>query len=550
MSTLYRKYRPQNFLEVVGQNHIKLILEQEIKTNKIAHAYLFCGPRAVGKTTLARVFAKAINCADRKSEIADPCNKCSSCEEITVGRALDVIEIDAASHTGVDNVRENIIASARVVPSKAKYKVFIIDEVHMLSISAFNALLKIIEEPPAFVVFILCTTEVHKVPATIISRCQRFDFGRISVSDVVKKLNYIIKAEELKIDKSILEEIARHSEGYMRDAESLLGQIVAISGKEITREEASLVIPRSDLNEVINLINFLVKKDAGSGIRLINKLIDNGIDLKSFLNDLIEILRKLMLGKISPGLMEKLAIELGEAMELKINKLSQEMTLDLILIYIEKFIKVKNELKGDFIQQLPVELAIAELSIASTISVNPVLNQINSGTRIIQQDQQIKLSSKPVVFAIDNIAEKADSKPIISVNLSSNVSCEQIVDRWNEVLTKIKQNNLSLSFILNVCQPRSFNNNKLCLAFKYKFHRDRVSENNIRVLIEEVLCQIFGMSIIVEAIVDENLEVIANKAISEEPLDSKKEPEIISGLGEQGSMIDNLLKTFGGKVVS
>ncbi|MBU0647292.1 DNA polymerase III subunit gamma/tau [Patescibacteria group bacterium] len=546
MSTLYRKYRPQNFLEVVGQNHIKLILEQEIKTNKIAHAYLFCGPRAVGKTTLARVFAKAINCKERKVETADPCNKCFSCEEITVGRALDVIEIDAASHTGVDNVRENIIASARVVSSKAKYKVFIIDEVHMLSISAFNALLKIIEEPPTFVVFILCTTEVHKVPSTIISRCQRFDFGRISVSDVVKKLNYIIKAEELKIDKSILEEIARHSEGYMRDAESLLGQIVAISGKEITSEEASLVIPRSNLSEVINLINFLVKKDAGSGIRLINKLIDNGVDLKSFLNDLIEILRKLMLGKISSGLMEKLAIELGESMELKINQLSQEMTLDQLLIYLEKFIKVKNELKGDFIQQLSTELAIAELSITPIVRTTPLLNQISHGSRVIQQDQRKDLPIKPVVSTVE---EKIDSELIIQTNSSSNVSHEQIVDRWNEVLIKIKQNNLSLSFILNVCQPVSFNNNKLCLAFKYKFHRDRVSENNIKVLVEEVLCQTFGVPIIIEAIVDENLEVTVNKIISEGPLNSEKEPEVILGLGEQGSMIDNLLKTFGGKVV-
>ncbi|MFH1772881.1 MAG: DNA polymerase III subunit gamma/tau [Patescibacteria group bacterium] len=374
MATLYRKYRPQNFTEVVGQNHIKLILEQEIKIDKIVHAYLFCGPRAVGKTTMARVFAKAVNCLKRKIKTADPCNECSSCEEITIGRALDVIEIDAASHTGVDNVRENIVANTMVASSCSKYKVFIIDEVHMLSISAFNALLKIIEEPPAFVIFILCTTEVHKVPATIISRCQRFDFKRISISDIVKKLSYIIKSEQVKIDKTILEEIARYSEGHMRDAESLLGQIVTIGGKEITRQEADLVIPRSNLNEVINLINFLIKKDAGGGIRLINKLIDDGIDLKSFLNDLVEILRKIMLGKISPALVEKLAIELGETMELKINQLSQTVTLEQILIYLEKFIQIRGELRGEFIQQLPVELAIAELSVSKVTLPNPLLS--------------------------------------------------------------------------------------------------------------------------------------------------------------------------------
>ncbi|MEK7203432.1 MAG: DNA polymerase III subunit gamma/tau [Patescibacteria group bacterium] len=575
MATLYRKYRPQNFLEVVGQNYIKLTLEQEIKTNKIAHAYLFCGPRAVGKTTMARVFAKAINCVDKEIKTADPCNKCSNCEEITLGRALDVMEVDAASHTGVDNVRENIIASARVAPVKTKYKIFIIDEVHMLSISAFNAMLKVIEEPPAFVVFILCTTEVHKVPATIISRCQRFDFKRISLTDIVKKLNYIAKAEQLKINKSILEEIARYSEGYMRDAESLLGQIVAIGGKEITREEADLVIPRSDLNEVINLINFLVKKDVGNGIRLINKLINDGVDLKSFLNDLIEILRKIMLGKISPGLMEKLAIELGEAMELKINQISKDITLDQALIYIEKFIKVRNELKDDFIQQLPVELAIAELSIAPLARVNPIkeshsftqldskndyqlkssfsnktsplLNSISDASRIIQPDWRKNSPIKPTAPAINKINPKQQTMRD-NINIL-NISHKQIVDRWDEVLVKIKQHNHSLSFILRVCQPRSFNNNQLCLAFKYKFHRDRVSENNIKALVEEILFQIFGAPIIIEAIVDENIEVAPSKLVSDELVELKaKQPNSKSENKE--NLIDNLLKTFGGKVVS
>ncbi|PJB19346.1 DNA polymerase III, subunit gamma and tau, partial [Candidatus Falkowbacteria bacterium CG_4_9_14_3_um_filter_36_9] len=190
MATLYRKYRPQNFKEVVGQNHIKLTLEQEVESGKIAHAYIFCGPRAVGKTTLARVLAKAVNCERIKAGEHEPCNKCSSCQDITIGRNMDIMEIDAASHTGVDNVRENIIASTRIFPSRSKYKVFIIDEVHMLSLSAFNALLKIIEEPPAYVLFILCTTEIHKVPTTIISRCQRFDFKRISLSDMTGKLSY------------------------------------------------------------------------------------------------------------------------------------------------------------------------------------------------------------------------------------------------------------------------------------------------------------------------------------------------------------------------
>ena len=378
MSTLYRKYRPQNFTELVGQNHIKVTLEQEIKTGRIAHAYLFCGPRAVGKTTLARVLAKAINCEKRKETEAEPCNDCLSCREITEARALDIIEIDAASNTGVDNVRDNIIANARTTPSRAKYKVFIIDEVHMLSASAFNALLKIIEEPPTFMIFILCTTEAHKIPLTIISRCQRFDFKRIGVNEVVKKLSYIVQAEKIKVGKDILEAVARHADGHMRDAESLLGQIMAIaspallpssgrgesgrvSEKEITRAEADLVIPRSDLNEVINLLGLVVKKDAAGAIRLINQLVDDGVDFKIFVKDTIEILRKIMLIKINPALTDKLTLEMGEAIELKINQLARDLNIELVLKIIDRFIKVSGELKTDFIEQLSLEIAIVEI---------------------------------------------------------------------------------------------------------------------------------------------------------------------------------------------
>ncbi|MDP2709529.1 MAG: DNA polymerase III subunit gamma/tau [bacterium] len=537
MSTLYRKYRPQNFTEVVGQNHIKITLEQEIKTGKIAHAYLFCGPRAVGKTTLARVFAKSVNCAKRQSAAADPCNDCSSCAEITQGRALDIIEIDAASNTGVENVRDNIIAGARVAPARLKYKIFIIDEAHMLSVPAFNALLKVIEEPPAYVIFILCTTEAHKVPATIISRCQRFDFKRIGLADMVKKLNYIAASEKVKVEKNILESIARQADGHMRDAESLLGQIIAISGAEITPEEADLVIPRSDLNEVMNLLEFLVKKDAAGGIRLINKLMDDGVDLKMFVKDLIEITRKLMLMKVNPALANKLSQELGEAMELKLNKLAQVMTINQALSFLEKFIDVSNEIKADFIQQLSFEMAVVELcSPAAPAAVNSFAPAppFSAGAKFSAVRTQSAGAHKPA-------EEKAASAgPAVSL------TDDQIKEKWNEVLAKVKQYNHSLSFILRVCQPQRLSGNRLCLAFKYKFHKDRVSEIAIKNIIEKVLNQVYGAPLTVEAVIDENLEVAASKLVSDEPIDLKK---AAPAPGEQENMIDNLLKTFGGKIV-
>ncbi|MBI4779499.1 DNA polymerase III subunit gamma/tau [Candidatus Falkowbacteria bacterium] len=521
MPTLYRKYRPQNFSEVVGQNYIKVTLEQEIKTGKIAHAYLFCGPRAVGKTTLARVFAKSINCEKRKKDSADPCNECLSCKEITDGRALDTIEIDAASNTGVDNVRDNIIASARVAPSRSKYKVFIIDEAHMLSTQAFNALLKVIEEPPANVIFILCTTEAHKVPATIISRCQRFDFKRIGVNDAVKKLTYIIQAEKIKIAKDILEAIARHADGHMRDAESLLGQIISIGGAEITQAEADLVIPRSDLNEVLSLLEFLIKKDAAGGIRLVNKLIDDGVDLKMFVKDTIEILRKLMLAKISPGLVNKLSLELGETLELKINKIAQDLNVEQALKLLEKFIKVLSELKADFIQQLSLEMAIAEICTAATAakSLLGVSPSFIGGSRFNQPK-------------IAPAAVRTEEKKMAETGEPIQFSDGQIQEKWNEVLAKVKQYNHSLSFILRVCQPRGLNGNQLCLAFKYKFHKDRVSESAIKNIIEKVLHQVYGAPVTIEAVIDENLEVAANKLVSDEPLVIKKEAGPAPAQGE------------------
>ena len=292
MATLYRKYRPSKFAEILGQNHIKITLQHEIESNQLAHAYLFCGPRAVGKTTIARILSKSINCVNRKSDEHEPCNGCSSCKEISESRGVDVIEIDAASHTGVDNVRDNIIASSRVSPSSSKHKIFIIDEIHMLSIPAFNALLKTLEEPPKNVTFILCTTESHKIPTTIISRCQRFDFKRIDLGDIVNKLSYISREEGIEVEKSVLETIAQQSDGHMRDAESIFGQLVSISGNKITENEANLVVPKSNLSQVLDLIDLLSKKDTGNPIRKITIYWKMGLIYQDSQKNLLRLLEK------------------------------------------------------------------------------------------------------------------------------------------------------------------------------------------------------------------------------------------------------------------
>ncbi|NTU98456.1 DNA polymerase III subunit gamma/tau [Candidatus Falkowbacteria bacterium] len=536
MATLYQKYRPQNFSEVVGQNHIKLILQHELSANQLAHAYLFCGPRAVGKTTLARVLATAANCLNIKPGQFEPCGTCEACVEIVSGRSFDVVEIDAASHTGVDNVRESIIATARISPTKLKRKVFIIDEVHMLSTAAWNALLKTLEEPPESVVFVLCTTEVHKVPQTIISRCQRFDFKRISMAEVVRKLNHIASQENITVEKGILESIARHADGHMRDAESLLGQLVNMGGDKIDQADADLVIPRSDLSEVVNLIEMLGKKDTASGIQLINKLLNEGVDLRVFVGDLVEILRKLLMIKINPALSDWLGLEMGEALELRLNQANKALTQEQIVAYIEQFVRTANELKSSFILQLPFELAIVRLCTAAPAAVA----QPSAPKTAVAASAQ----AEPV--------EQVQTHSLAPAVPAGEFDYELIIARWSEFLARVKNYNHSLSFILKVCQPKSLNGNELCLAFKYKFHKDRVSDPTIKALLERVLHETYATSLTIEAVVDEQLEV----TVSTDPaqLEPKNESAIpnaagpaVSPQGEQ--MVDNLLKAFGGKIV-
>ncbi len=276
MISLYRKYRPQVFASVIGQEHIKQTLQNEIASNRISHAYLFAGPRAVGKTTTARIFACAINCEKRKEGTSEPCNECESCKSILDGRTLDLMEIDAASHTGVDNVRETIIAASRVVNMKLKYKVFILDEVHMLSGGAFNALLKTLEEPPASVVFILATTELHKVPATIISRCQRFDFKKIHPDVMLARLKDLCEQEKKSVADEILLEVVRRSDGCVRDAESLLGQILSLGEKKIDTELAQSVLPRSDYAQVIKLLGKIFSGKVDEALLQVGDLVSNG----------------------------------------------------------------------------------------------------------------------------------------------------------------------------------------------------------------------------------------------------------------------------------
>ncbi|MFR7590705.1 MAG: DNA polymerase III subunit gamma/tau [Longibaculum sp.] len=288
--TLYRVYRPQKFEDVAGQEHIITTLRHAVTENKIAHAYLFCGPRGTGKTTIAKLLAKAINCTGEPK----PCDECENCQEITQGTHPDVIEIDAASNNGVDEVR-SLIEKVKYAPTKGKYKVYIIDEVHMMSTGAFNALLKTLEEPPAHVVFILATTEPHKILPTIISRCQRFDFTKLSLQDIVKRMKIVVSEEGYQCDDEALEMIAKLADGGMRDALSILEQCLAFNDQHLTVQDVNHIYGIVSLENKIDFIKVLLTKDMKKSLSLLDEMKTNGIDIKRLTLDLVDILKDIII---------------------------------------------------------------------------------------------------------------------------------------------------------------------------------------------------------------------------------------------------------------
>jgi len=355
---LYRKYRPQTFKEFFGQEHVVKTIMNEIESGKISHAYLFSGHRGTGKTTLARLFAKAVNCQNRKG--AEPCNKCSSCLEINKGKAIDLIEIDAASNRGIDEVR-SIREGIRFSPTFLKYKVLILDEAHQLSKDAANALLKILEEPPSYAVFILATTEAHKMIPTIASRCQRFDFHKLSFEDMIKKLEWVCKSEGVDIEKDALALIVASAEGSLRDAEGKLNQILSFLPKgKIRTEDIKGILGLVDTSLPRELTEIMIKKDKSLALKFLNDKLEEGVDLQEFIKSLIDYLRKILMLKIDSKLVDILLP--GETKEVKetAGKQAEAFKEEGLRKTLELLLEAENKTKYSSIQQLPLELALIE----------------------------------------------------------------------------------------------------------------------------------------------------------------------------------------------
>ena len=403
---LYRVYRPKNFNDVIGQEHIVRTLKNQIENNNVGHAYLFCGTRGTGKTSTAKIFSRAVNCTNLHND--EPCNECENCREILEDKTMDVVEIDAASNNSVDDIRE-LRENVKYSPAKAKYKVYIIDEVHMLSQGAFNALLKTLEEPPSYVIFILATTEPHKIPATILSRCQRFDFKRVTVKDISSRMRYICEKEGIEADEKALNLIARNSQGALRDALSILDQCISFEGNKISYNDVIELLGSVNIEQLFDLAESIIKEDTRKSLQILNDFIIWGKDVRNLVNDLIDHFRNLMVCKISNDLDEIISLP--------------EETIDLLKQQAET-IDTNNLIR--------ILNILSEAQDGMKISSNP---------RVLMEVTMMKIaqpmfdeSKEALIKRIENLEQKIESGNIKVNHISTN----QTVDNFNE---SNKQNN-------------------------------------------------------------------------------------------------------------
>ena len=499
-SSLYRKYRPPVFAEVVGQEHVTRTLQNEIIQQQIAHAYLFCGMRGIGKTTVARLLAKAINCEQRRKQDSEPCNKCQSCQAINSGRSLDLLEIDAASNRRIDDIRE-IKEHIPYGPSQSKFKVVIVDEVHMLTTEAFNALLKTLEEPPAHVLFILCTTEVHKLPETIVSRCQRFDFKRLSSAVLFERLRDLAKREGIKVEETVLGQIVELAGGSSRDAEGYLGKLITLGEKTITPAVASLVLPHSDLAQALDFIGYLIKAETSRAVELINSFLEEGGDIAYFYRQVLNLMRKMLLVKLGGKLADEASIDLLPEFQEKLIDLSSRLTQARLQLMLERWLAADSSWRSSELWQLPLELAAVEIgSLTNTVKVEGGNSDENSKAKTATK------SNLP--------ADKVEA---------SGLNLQQITERWLEVVADLREYNHSLSFILSVARPIKLEGETLTVGFSYQLHLDRVKDPKIIKVVEESLAKIFGIKLRLRGESD----------------------EATTG----ADLLSNVLTTFGGQVI-
>jgi DNA polymerase-3 subunit gamma/tau len=497
---LYRKWRPASFDEVVGQEHVVRTLRNAITSGRIHHAYLFSGPRGTGKTTTARLLAKAVNCLAPKEQ--RPCNACAICQAVNEGRLLDLIEIDAASNTGVDDVRE-LRERVGFRPTEAEYKVYVIDEVHMLSNAAFNALLKTLEEPPSHTIFVLATTEVGKIPATVLSRCQRFDFRRIPLSQIVARLEWLTQQEGIRADRDALTLIARYATGSMRDAESLLDQLASYSEGGITVEGVQAVLGSSDDAVVVRVVEALCERDVAGGLDAINAAIDEGADPRRFARQIVEHLRALLLLQLKSA---ALPVYVSDEARPYWESRAASLPTPMLTRAVRLFNAAASETAPAWQPQLPLELAFVEATLPSP----PPAASAPSGEGVGQAPRASAAAptAGTAVAATDTSNPRAPSRVQETApgypsraHLGQKLTLETLRNLWDDFLNALRPRNLPLEALVRSCSPVAVENDVVTLGFEYDYSRGRAAEERNKRDMEDALCELVGERYRVQCVV-------------------------------------------------
>jgi len=507
-TALYRKFRPDVFEDVKGQDHIVITLKNQINADRIGHAYLFCGTRGTGKTTLAKIFAKSVNCEHPVD--GSPCNECASCKSISAGTSMNVIEIDAASNNGVENIRE-IRDEVAYSPTEGKYKVYIIDEVHMLSIGAFNALLKTLEEPPYYVIFILATTEAHKIPITIVSRCQRYDLKRITVETIADRIFDLMNQEHIPVEDKAVYYISKKADGALRDALSLLDQCIAFYlGEKLTYDNVLEVLGGVETEVFGRILREVIEQNVVAAIGELENIVMQGRELGQFVTDLIWYMRNLLLVKTSDNIEDVLDVSTDSLQQLQVE--ARLIDNDTLMRYIRVFSELSNQIKYASQKRVLIEIAIIKLCKPSMESnMDSILDRIRIIEKQLEDGVQVKNKRAAVasgmnqsqLSSVSNIEESQNN--VEELPKAAPKDLQSVKENWKTIINhtsgrlKVLLSTASIKY-----SGRDESDNKLFIVFDNFAAESYLKDNQNKELLENLIADKTGKRVEVEMLVEED----------------------------------------------